>query len=125
MDPLPSSKSKEDRLPLVQYNQDHAVSGDDLENAGDRGKKKSIRDKGSSDSVRIMQKVLGGCGADSCLYALDATDWDIHRAIKLVKLRNLVKAPGILTDSDLRVALQTRDWDVAKAASVLMKKIKE
>ncbi len=33
-------------------------------------------------------------------------------------------APG-LDDSELKVALQTRDWDVNKAAAVLTRKINE
>ena len=41
-------------------------------------------------------------------------------------MKRLVRAPaGSLTDAEMRVALQTRDWDVAKAAAVLVKKIKE
>ena len=80
-----------------------------------------------SDEVRIMKKVLGNMpdlDSSTCVQALDVTDWNVHHAIKLIKIKNLIKAPG-LSDNEMKVALQTRDWDVAKAANVLMKKIKE
>ena len=80
-----------------------------------------------SDEVRIMKKVLGNMPeleSTTCVQALDVTDWNVHHAIKLIKIKNLIKAPG-LSDNEMKVALQTRDWDVAKAANVLMKKIKE
>lgn len=84
-------------------------------------KKRSL----DSDEVRIMKKVLGAeMESAKCAAALDATDWNVHHAIKLIKIKNLIKAPGI-SDAEMKVALQTRDWDVAKAANVLMKKIKE
>ena len=72
-----------------------------------------------------MQKVLGGdVESEDCVAALSLCDWNVHHAIKLIKVKKLIRAPG-LTDADMKVALQTRDWDVSKAASVLMKKIKE
>ena len=40
----------------------------------------------------------------------------MHHAIKLVKLKKLVKVHGV-TDHDLLSTLQIEDWDVAKAAS--------
>lgn len=79
--------------------------------------------------MRIIKKVLGQDTADSaeCVRALDDTDWNVHHAIKLIKVKNLVGGGGggSLTDAEMKVALQTRDWDVAKAAAVLRKKINE
>ena len=75
-----------------------------------------------------MKKVLGGdVESEECVAALSICDWNVHHAIKLIKVKKLIGAPpgGLLTDADMRVALQTRDWDVSKASSVLMKKIKE
>ena len=60
-----------------------------------------------SDEVRIMAKVLGGPGlrADpaNCVKALDLTDWNVHRAIKIVKLKALVKKAGV-AENDMKVA---------------------
>ncbi len=37
--------------------------------------------------VRIMQKVLGSTlDSQLCLKALDITDWNVHHAIKLLKV---------------------------------------
>lgn len=120
-----ASKKKEDSLPLVLYNQDH-VSCEDLLDFRPNVRRTRGKARGSdSDEVRIMRKVLGvDIETDVCVSALDTTEWNVHHAIKLIKIKNLIKAPG-LTENEMKVALQTRDWDVAKAASVLMKKIKE
>ena len=91
---------------------------------------RKARDVGS-DEVRIMKKVLGsGNGGEvesgECVEALSTCDWNVHHAIKLIRVKKLTGAEQAgLADADVRVALQTRDWDVSKAASVLMKKIKE
>ena len=57
-----------------------------------------------SDEVRIMAKVLGGPSADpaNCVKALDLTDWNVHRAIKIVKLKSLVRKPGV-EETDMKV----------------------
>ena len=58
----------------------------------------------ASDEVRIMSKVLGGVTADTagCVQALDLTDWNVHRAIKLVKLKAMIRKPGV-KDNDMKV----------------------
>jgi len=73
-----------------------------------------------SDEVRIMSKVLGGVSCDKagCLAALNITDWNVHKAIKIVKLKGLVQKPGV-TDSELKISLMNSDWDVAGAVSIL------
>ena len=61
-----------------------------------------------SDEVRIMRKVLGGVTTTDnagCLQALDLTDWNVHKAIKLVKLKALIRKPGV-KDNDMKV----RNW---------------
>jgi len=70
-----------------------------------------------SDEVRIMAKVLGGMSADpaNCVKALDLTDWNVHRAIKIVKLKALVRKPGV-EETDMKVALINHEWDLTKAA---------
>lgn len=80
----------------------------------------------ASDEVRIMRKVLTSLpdlSAGECVSALDATDWNVHHAIKLVKLR--VLAAGRVGDAVMIEALRTRDWEVAKAAKVVEQKIRE
>ena len=60
--------------------------------------------------VRIMCKVLGGVSADKtgCLMALNLTDWNVHRAIKLVKLKKaLVQKTGI-KDNEMKVRVNKR-----------------
>ena len=61
-----------------------------------------------SDEVRIMRKVLGGLTTTDnagCLQALDLTDWNVHKAIKLVKLKALIRKPGV-KDNDMKVRCQ-------------------
>merc|ERR1719419_568421 len=76
-----------------------------------------------SDEVRIMSKVLGGVTTDKlgCLQALDLTDWNVHRAIKIVKLKALIHKPGV-KDNEMKLALINHEWDVAKAAGEIMKR---
>ena len=69
--------------------------------------KTSLEGRGGveSDEVRIMSKVLGGLTADraGCVQALDLTDWNVHKAIKLVKLKALIRKPGV-KDNDMKVS---------------------
>jgi len=71
-----------------------------------------------SDEVRIMTKVLGGVSSDKndCLAALNISDWNIHKAIKIIKLKRLVPAldPSL---SELKISLMNNDWDITKAAT--------
>ena len=53
---------------------------------------------------------------------MNLTKENMHHAIKLVKLKKFVKAHGV-TDHDLLSTLQIEDWDVAKAASYIMKRL--
>ena len=74
------------------------------------------------DEVRLMLKVLDRAEPEDCLRTLHLTKGNMHHAIKLVKLKKLVKAHGV-TDHDLLSTLQIEDWDVAKAASYIMKRL--
>ncbi|XP_075211911.1 activated Cdc42 kinase-like [Lycorma delicatula] len=75
----------------------------------------------TSDEVRIMGKVLGPkVSEESRLVALNATNWDVHRAIKLSRLDALLPVHiGADTVSKLS-ALEDNSWDVARAASFLL-----
>ncbi|KAK9879558.1 hypothetical protein WA026_006628 [Henosepilachna vigintioctopunctata] len=97
-------------------NLSHHVSCEDLLKFANA--KPSSRTRGNdSDEVRIMSKVLGkNVTTEKCLEALDHSDWDVMRAIKILKLQNVVSA-------DLRTcynALENTTWDVAKGAQYIL-----
>lgn len=74
-----------------------------------------------SDEVRIMMKVMGrSAQAEDCSAALKMTDCNIHHAIKLVKLKNLIKVKHV-TDEEMLETLRNEGWEVAKAAGYIMK----
>ena len=67
-----------------------------------------------------MMKVLGRCAnAEDCFNALQLTQWNVPHAIKFVKLKNLIKAN--VSNEDMLATLHVEHWDVAKAASSIMK----
>uniref|UniRef100_A0A8D8BGZ9 Tyrosine-protein kinase PR2 n=1 Tax=Culex pipiens TaxID=7175 RepID=A0A8D8BGZ9_CULPI len=69
-----------------------------------------------SDEVRIMSKVLGkNTQPEQCLVTLDFIEWDIHKAIKLCKLQNIL-ASFNLSLQECREALQSYDWDLHTTA---------
>ncbi|KAL3281587.1 hypothetical protein HHI36_004794 [Cryptolaemus montrouzieri] len=94
----------------------HHVSCEDLLKFANT--KPSSRTRGNdSDEVRIMSKVLGrNVTTEKCLEALDHSDWDVMRAIKVLKLQNVVIA-DLMTCYD---ALENSSWDVAKAAQLIL-----
>lgn len=72
-----------------------------------------------------MQKVLGKekTSPDECLAALDEAEWDVHKAIKLIKLRSLLAMthPHLTSHSHLlKESLNQSCWDVARAAGTLI-----
>ncbi|XP_034238615.1 activated Cdc42 kinase-like isoform X4 [Thrips palmi] len=101
---------------------DHVSCEDLLEFACDGPNSRRTRGKArgvDSDEVRIMGKVLGNnVHVDACLNALNAADWDVHRAIKLVRLQALLQSS--LDLADCGQALDSCGWDVARAASWLL-----
>uniref|UniRef100_A0AAR5P1S0 non-specific protein-tyrosine kinase n=2 Tax=Dendroctonus ponderosae TaxID=77166 RepID=A0AAR5P1S0_DENPD len=94
----------------------HHVSCEDLLKFANA--KPSSRTRGNdSDEVRIMSKVLGkDIPTDKCLQALDQSDWDVMKAIKIVKLQNVV---NVDLTSCLN-ALENSMWDVTKAAHYVL-----
>uniref|UniRef100_A0A1B0GJE2 Tyrosine-protein kinase pr2 n=1 Tax=Lutzomyia longipalpis TaxID=7200 RepID=A0A1B0GJE2_LUTLO len=78
-------------------------------------KKPKGRERGAeSDEVRIMIKVLGKkIPPEMCLETLELVDWDVHKAIKIMKLSNMcnVSALGLCMD-----VLQENEWDLPRAA---------
>lgn len=54
---------------------------------------------------------------EKCLQALDQTDWDVMKAIKILKLQNVVGNADLNTCSD---ALGNSMWDITKAAQWIL-----
>ncbi|XP_065218469.1 activated Cdc42 kinase-like isoform X1 [Planococcus citri] len=92
--------------------------------------RKTSVDKGTnSDKVRIMEKVLGPrVSGEQCVSALNITDWDVHRAIKLARLESLLSndpRTRNVTDKVTNIsALEAMNWDVAKAATLIINNLK-
>ncbi|XP_076271126.1 activated Cdc42 kinase-like isoform X2 [Rhynchophorus ferrugineus] len=95
----------------------HHVSCEDLLKFANS--KPSSRTRGNdSDEVRIMSKVLGKeIATERCLGALDQSDWDVMKAIKILKLQNVVKKADLIS---CQKALENSMWDVMKAAQYIL-----
>lgn len=65
---------------------------------------------------------------EMCISALNITDWDVHRAIKLARLESLLlnnpHTRGMTESATNISALETVNWDVVKAASLIMDDLK-
>lgn len=74
-----------------------------------------------SDEVRIMLKVLQDYSTpESCVAALNVTNWDILAAIKLERLQGLLKKENnFVSLEDCKVMLSQCGGDVVKAAALL------
>ncbi|XP_043288858.1 activated Cdc42 kinase-like isoform X5 [Venturia canescens] len=74
-----------------------------------------------SDEVRIMLKVLHEQSTpESCVAALNVTDWDVLAAIKLERLQGLLKKENNFVGlEDCKVMLGQCGGDVVKAAALL------
>jgi activated CDC42 kinase 1 len=94
----------------------HHVSCEDLLKFANA--KPSSRTRGiDSDEVRIMLKVLGkDVSKEKCVEALDQCEWEVMKAIKIVKLQNMVSAEMATCCN----ALDNSAWDVAKAAQWIL-----
>ncbi len=84
----------------------------------------SVRSK-DLDEVRIIRKVVGrAVDRNVCMSALSLSRWDIHLAIKIVRLVHQVyDEQGIkleVTQESTLDILQENDWDVAKAAEAIL-----
>ena len=81
-----------------------------------------------SDEVHIMQKVLAyeNLPSEDCLAALNITEWDVHKAIKLAKLRLLLakRAEGAKVNeipfSETKSVLETTNWNLDQAVQAIM-----
>lgn len=124
--------------PTSALQHSNSVSCEDLLEFSDQ--KPKGRERGvESDEVRIMTKVLGTTvslvdyksvanNISTCSHvmqnhvwqarpaqfieALDFIDWDVHKAIKLIKLRSTLSDFGPLTLQQCFDALQLNEWDM-------------
>lgn len=74
-----------------------------------------------SDEVRVMLKILREqTTPESCVAALNVTDWKIHDAIKLERLQGLLKRENNFVGlEDCKMMLSQCEGDIVKAASLL------
>ncbi|KAL9921180.1 activated Cdc42 kinase-like isoform 1-T1 [Glossina fuscipes fuscipes] len=93
----------------------NSVSCEDLLEFAD--KKPKGRERGiDSDEVRIMVKVLGkDATPERCLASLEFINWDVHKAIKILKLQNILNTLN-LTLAETVDHLQSCDWDLHTTA---------
>ncbi|XP_050360525.1 activated Cdc42 kinase-like isoform X3 [Nymphalis io] len=96
------------------------VSVEDLLEFADQ--KPSSRQRGvESDEVRIMNKVLKQqVTPEKCLEAIEFCDWNIHLAIKLLRVKISVGNTMNVSFEDCRRELENADGDIVKAAAILV-----
>ena len=58
--------------------------------------------------------------SEECVAALTNTEWDVHRAIKLVRLRLLLQTHLLSPNDNMCEILAQCDWDVQRAASFIL-----
>ncbi|XP_011499650.1 PREDICTED: tyrosine-protein kinase PR2-like [Ceratosolen solmsi marchali] len=103
---------------------DHVSCEDLLEFACDgpnSRRTRGPRNGEQSDEVRIMLKVLHEQSTpESCVAALNVTNWDVLAAIKLERLQGLLKRENNFVGlEDCKVMLSQCGGDVVKAAALL------
>ena len=116
------SQSKTEKYLLRQS--DHVSCEDLLDFAYDRPN--ATRTRGpqngeQSDEVRVMLKILRDQSTpESCVAALNVTNWKVHDAIKLERLQGLLKKENSFVRlEDCKVMLNQCEGDIIKAASLL------
>ncbi|XP_055921473.1 activated Cdc42 kinase-like, partial [Eupeodes corollae] len=96
----------------------NSVSCEDLLEFSDK-KPKGCERGVDSDEVRIMMKVLGKESTPPrCLHVLEFIEWDVHKAIKLIKLQNILSGMELSLTESVE-ALQKSDWDLQITAMKL------
>ena len=64
--------------------------------------------------------MLWQVSVDSCVEALSATEYNIHKAVKLLKLRQLLNTSGLRADKrTCKLALKSAQWNVHDAVTAL------
>ncbi|XP_076377571.1 activated Cdc42 kinase-like isoform X5 [Megalopta genalis] len=119
-----SSEKVPGRTSDLSRQSDHVSCEDLLEFACDgpnARRTRGPRNGEQSDEVRIMMKVLHEQSTpESCIAALNVTDWDVLAAIKLERLQGLLKKENNFVGlEDCKVMLNQCGGDVVKAAALL------
>ncbi|XP_061402876.1 activated Cdc42 kinase-like, partial [Musca vetustissima] len=98
-----------------RLNDSNSVSCEDLLEFSD--KKPKGHERGvDSDEVRIMMKVLGkDSSPERCLKSLEFIEWDVHKAIKIIKLQNILKDMELTMPETVEYLLKY-DWDLHTTA---------
>ncbi|KAJ8669292.1 hypothetical protein QAD02_000551 [Eretmocerus hayati] len=127
--PLQSSTSQclesaKEKLETMTRTSDHVSCEDLLEFACDGPNSRRTRGPNNgerSDEVRIMLKVLHEQSTpESCVAALNVTNWDVLAAIKLERLQGLLKKENNFVGlEDCKIMLNQCGGDVVKAATLL------
>lgn len=118
------SNDRATRTSDLSRQSDHVSCEDLLEFACDGPnvrRTRGPRNGEQSDEVRIMLKVLHEQSTpESCVAALNVTDWDVLAAIKLERLQGLLKKENNFVGlEDCKVMLSQCGGDVVKAAALL------
>ncbi|XP_035218057.1 activated Cdc42 kinase-like [Stegodyphus dumicola] len=119
LDNIPEEESQ-----IMYKGGDHVSCEDLLEFALDKpnARRTQGRSQGiDSDEVRIMQKVLAKelVTPEECLVALNETDWDMHKAIKYMRLQCILNS-HMIPLQNLKQTLVKCSWDVRQAANYLL-----
>lgn len=119
-----SNKKISGRTSDLSRQSDHVSCEDLLEFACDRPntrRTRGPRNGEQSDEVRIMLKVLHEQSTpESCIAALNVTEWDVLAAIKLERLQGLLKKENSFVGlEDCKMMLHQCGGDVVKAAALL------
>jgi len=102
------------------------VKTSQMESCSDKTSGKKFADKGvDSDEVRVMQKVLANevsLEKQECVGILNQTEWDVHRGIKCIRLREALKQHCIPIDMDYNWihTLKKYNWNVRQASNYLI-----
>ncbi|XP_036331328.1 activated Cdc42 kinase-like isoform X4 [Rhagoletis pomonella] len=94
----------------------NSVSCEDLLEFSDK-KPKGCERGVDSDEVRIMVKVLGKDIVEPtrCLQSLEFIGWDVHKAIKIIKLQNILPEKELSLAESVE-AFQKYEWDLHTTA---------
>ncbi|CAG4962033.1 unnamed protein product [Parnassius apollo] len=114
-----SAKEGEQHIEDGSLVKDHVSVEDLLEFADQKpcGRQRGVE----SDEVRIMNKVLKQQATpEACLEALELSDWNVHHAIKVIRVKLSVAEEVSVTLEDCSRELTNADGDVVKASAVLM-----
>nr|XP_012232402.1 PREDICTED: tyrosine-protein kinase PR2 isoform X4 [Linepithema humile] len=121
---LSSNEKTSNCISDLSRQSDHVSCEDLLEFACDgpnARRTRGPRNGEQSDEVRIMLKVLHEQSTpESCIAALNVTEWDVLAAIKLERLQGLLKKENSFVGlEDCKVMLNQCGGDVVKAAALL------